>query len=420
MPALRRSLFASVVVVAALIATACGTQESITSPVLTALPRPLTSAEEKLIAADNRFAVTLLRAVSEDTRDRLPNLFVSPLSVALALGMTYNGAAGATEEAMRRTLELEGMSLPEVNEASRSLIALLRGLDPGVRFLIGNSIWYREGFAVEQSFLDANRTYFDAEVTALDFASPAAPQRINDWVTRRTEGLITEIVESPLPDYAVMYLINAIYFKGDWTQRFDRSRTEPAPFHLADGTTVRVPMMRSAAALTVQAYQDAGVEMVELPYGGQAFSMIVVMPRDPAALDTLVAGLTAERWNDWVARLDTTSLYVSLPKFRLVNDLKLVSPLTAMGMGIAFDCMPPEMADFTRMHQPQEACITNVKHKTYVDVNEEGTEAAAVTSVEIGVTSAPPAIVIDRPFLFAIRERLSGTILFLGAIRNPS
>jgi len=420
MPALRRSLFASVVVVAALIATACGTQESITSPVLTALPRPLTSAEEKLIAADNRFAVTLLRAVSEDTRDRLPNLFVSPLSVALALGMTYNGAAGATEEAMRRTLELEGMSLPEVNEASRSLIALLRGLDPGVRFLIGNSIWYREGFAVEQSFLDANRTYFDAEVTALDFASPAAPQRINDWVTRRTEGLITEIVESPLPDYAVMYLINAIYFKGDWTQRFDRSRTEPAPFHLADGTTVQVPMMRSAAALTVQAYQDAGVEMVELPYGGQAFSMIVVMPRDPAALDTLVAGLTAERWNDWVARLDTTSLYVSLPKFRLVNDLKLVSPLTAMGMGIAFDCMPPEMADFTRMHQPQEACITNVKHKTYVDVNEEGTEAAAVTSVEIGVTSAPPAIVIDRPFLFAIRERLSGTILFLGAIRNPS
>jgi len=419
MPALRRSLFASVVVVA-LIATACGTQESITSPVLTALPRPLTSAEEKLIAADNRFAVTLLRAVSEDTRDRLPNLFVSPLSVALALGMTYNGAAGATEEAMRRTLELEGMSLPEVNEASRSLIALLRGLDPGVRFLIGNSIWYREGFAVEQSFLDANRTYFDAEVTALDFASPAAPQRINDWVTRRTEGLITEIVESPLPDYAVMYLINAIYFKGDWTQRFDRSRTEPAPFHLADGTTVQVPMMRSAAALTVQAYQDAGVEMVELPYGGQAFSMIVVMPRDPAALDTLVAGLTAERWNDWVARLDTTSLYVSLPKFRLVNDLKLVSPLTAMGMGIAFDCMPPEMADFTRMHQPQEACITNVKHKTYVDVNEEGTEAAAVTSVEIGVTSAPPAIVIDRPFLFAIRERLSGTILFLGAIRNPS
>jgi serpin B len=415
MPARFRPLVATV-----LIAAACGPKDSITNPVLTALPRPLTSAEEKLIAADNRFAFTLLRAVTEDTRDKVPNLFVSPLSVALALGMTYNGAAGATEEAMRRTLELEGMSLPEVNEASRSLIALLRGLDPGVRFLIGNSIWYREGFAVEQSFFDANRTYFDAEVAALDFASPAAPERINDWVARRTEGLITEIVESPLPDYAVMYLINAIYFKGDWTQRFDRGRTGPAPFYLTDGSTVQVPMMRSTEALTVQAHQDAGVEMVELPYGGQAFSMIVVMPRDPAALDTLVAGLTADRWNDWVARLDTTSLYVSLPTFRLVNDLSLVAPLKALGMSIAFDCIPPEMADFTRMHQPQEACITNVKHKTYVDVNEEGTEAAAVTSVEMGIISVPPAIVVDRPFLFAIRERLSGTILFLGAIRNPS
>ncbi len=415
-----RSLIASVVVVAALIAAACGTPESITSPTLTALPRPLTSAEARLIAADNRFAFTLFRAVDQETRDTLPNLFVSPLSVAMALGMTYNGAAGTTEEAMRRTLELEGMSLSEVNEASRSLIALLRGLDPGVRFLIGNSIWYREGFAVEQPFLDANRTYFDAEVAALDFASPAAPQRINDWVTRRTEGLITEIVPSPLPDYAVMYLINAIYFKGDWTQRFDRARTIPAPFHLADGSTVQVPMMRSTGPLRLRASRNADFEVAELPYGGRAFSMIVVMPRDPAALDTLVAGFTAERWNDWVGRLDTTSIDVSLPKFRLVNDLTLVSPLKTLGMGIAFDCQPPEMADFTRMHRPQEACITNVKHKTYVDVNEEGTVAAAVTSVEIGVTSMPPSIVIDRPFLFAIRERLSGTILFLGAIRNPS
>jgi serpin B len=415
MPARFRPILATV-----LIAAACGTQEPVTSPPITALPRPLTSGEAKLIAADNQFAFTLFRAVAEETRDTLPNLFVSPLSVALALGMTYNGAAGTTEEAMRRTLELEGMSLPEVNEASRSLIALLRGLDPGVQFLIGNSIWYREGFAVEQSFLDANRTYFDAEVAGLDFASPAAPQRINDWVTRRTEGLITEIVPSPLPDYAVMYLINAIYFKGDWTQRFDRSRTAPAPFHLADGSTVQVPMMRSTVPLRLQAYRDPGVEVAELPYGGQAFSMIVVMPRDPAALDTLVAGFTAERWNDWVVRLDTTSLYVSLPKFRLVNDLTLVSPLKALGMGIAFDCGLPDMADFTRMHQPQEVCITNVKHKTYVDVNEEGTEAAAVTSVEMGIISVPPAIVVDRPFLFAIRERLSGTILFLGAIRNPS
>ena len=418
MPAHFRSLLVASAA-AALIASACG-PEGPTSPLITALPRPLTSGEEKLIAADNRFAFTFLRQVAQETRDTLPNLFVSPLSVAMALGMTYNGAAGTTEEAMRHTLELEGMTVPEVNDASRSLIALLRGLDPGVRFRIANSIWYRQSFTVEQPFIDANRTYFDAEVAGLDFASPEAPQRINDWVTRQTQGLITQIVESPLPEYAMMYLINAIYFKGDWTQRFDRGRTAPAPFQLADGSTAQVPMMQSGVPIRVRAYRDAAVEVAELPYGGRAFAMTIVMPRDPAALDTLLAGFTAERWDGWVARLDTISIHVSLPKFRLVNDLTLVSPLKALGMGIAFDCQPPEMADFTRMHRPQEACITNVKHKTYVDVNEEGTEAAAVTSVEIGVVSLPPTIVIDRPFLFSIRERLSGTILFLGAIRNTA
>lgn len=418
MPAPFRSLLVASAA-AALIASACG-REGPTSPLITALPRALTTGEEKLIAADNRFAFTFLRQMAQATRDTLPNLFVSPLSVAMALGMTYNGAAGTTEAAMRRTLELEGMTLPEVNDASRSLIALLRGLDPRVRFQIANSIWYRQSFTVEQPFIDANRTYFDAEVAALDFSLPAAPQRINDWVTRQTQGLITQIVESPLPDYAMMYLINAIYFKGDWTQQFDRARTAPAAFHLVDGSTAQVPMMRSGDPIRVRAHRAADLEVAELPYGGRAFAMTIVMPRDPAALDTLLAGLTAEQWDSWVARLDTISIQVSLPKFRLVNDLSLVAPLKALGMGIAFDCDPPEMADFTRMHQPQEACITNVKHKTYVDVNEEGTEAAAVTAVEVGVTSLPPTIVIDRPFLFAIRERLSGTIVFLGAIRNPA
>jgi serine protease inhibitor len=408
------------VAAAVLFAPACGSDGPTTGPLITALPRALTSGENKLIAADNRFAFTLLRQVARETGDTLTNLFVSPLSVAMALGMTYNGAAGTTETAMRHTLELEGMTVPEVNDASRSLIALLRGLDPGVRFQIANSIWYRQTFSVEQPFLDANRTYFDAEVAGLDFASPAAPQRINDWVTRQTQGLITDIVASPLPDYAMMYLINAIYFKGDWTNQFDRAHTAPAPFELADGSTVQVPMMHSDGPLRVRAYRDATVDVAELPYGGRAFAMTIVMPHDAAAFDSLVAGLTSEQWDGWVALLDTTRIRVSLPKFRLVNDLSLVSTLKALGMEVAFHCEPPDMADFTRMHQPQEACITDVKHKTYVDVNEEGTEAAAVTSVEIGIVSMPPEILIDRPYLFAIRERLSGTFLFLGAIRNPS
>ena len=194
-------------------------------PRISALPRSLTSQEQRLIEADNRFAIKLLKQATAETRDTLPNLFVSPLSVAMALGMTYNGAAGTTEEAMRATLELDGMTLAEVNEANQSLIALLRGLDPRVKFQIANSIWYRLGLAVEQPFLDANRTYFDARVEALDFSSPTAPQTINTWVDEQTKGLIDQIVESPLPDGALMYLINAIYFKGDWTRQFDRQLT---------------------------------------------------------------------------------------------------------------------------------------------------------------------------------------------------
>ncbi|MGH7644836.1 MAG: serpin family protein [Gemmatimonadales bacterium] len=403
----------------ALATATCGPESPVTGPIITALPRDLTAAEQSLIQADNRLAIKLLRQAAADTRDSLANLFLSPLSVAMALAMTYNGAAGTTEAAMRATLELEGMTIAEVNEAYRSLIDLLRGLDPRVRFQIANSIWYRHDFTVEPAFLDVNRTAYDARVEALDFRSPAASRTINDWVKNETNGLIPEIVETPLPDWALMYLINAIYFKGDWTQQFDKRRTAPRPFHLVDGSITNVAMMTHGAEADVRQVWDPAVQVLELPYGGRAYTMTIVMPRDPAGIDALVRDLTAAQWDGWVAALDSSESEVFLPKFRLTNDLLLNSTLTALGMAPAFDCDPPETADFTRM-TPQQVCITRVKHKTYVDVNEEGTEAAAVTAVEMGPTSAPLPIVVDRPFLFAVRENLSGTIVFMGVIRNPA
>jgi serpin B len=321
---------------------------------------------------------------------------------------------------MRATLGLEGMTVAEANEAYRGLIALLRGLDPRVQFTLANSIWYRQGFAVEQPFLDAAQAFYDARVAPLDFASPTAAPTINGWVSTQTQGRIPEIVEPVLPDGAMMYLINAIYFKGDWTQQFDRRHTAPRPFRLADGSTVSVTTMTHGHEADVRVYRDGAVEVLDLPYGGRAFSMTIVMPAEPAGIDALVAGLTLEQWDGWIAGLDSAASVVYLPKFVLSSDLLLNATLGALGMGIAFDCDPPEMADFTRMHVPQEVCITRVKHKSFVDVNEEGTEAAAVTAVEVGVTSAPMPIVVDRPFVFAIREALSGTILFVGVMRNPA
>ncbi len=403
----------------ALATATCGPNGPVTGPVITALPRDLTAAEQRLIQADNRLAIKLLHQTAADTRASHTNLFISPLSVAMALAMTYNGAAGTTEAAMRATLELEGITTPEVNAAYRSLIDLLRGLDPRVRFQIANSIWYRHDFTVESAFLDVNRTAYDARVEALDFRSPAASRTINDWVRDETNGLIPEIVETPLPDWALMYVINAIYFKGDWTQQFDKRRTAPQPFDLADGSTVSVSMMTHGAEADVRQGWDPAVQVLDLPYGGRAFTMTIVMPRDAAGIDALLAGLTLDQWDGWVADLDSSASEVFLPKFKLTNDLLLNSTLTALGMAPAFDCDPPETADFSRM-TPDDVCITRVKHKTYVDVNEEGTTAAAVTAVEIGPTSAPMPIVIDRPFLFAIRENLSGTIVFLGVMRNPA
>src|SRR5882762_6944748 len=209
---------------------------------ITALPRALTAHEQQIIQADNRFAIKFLKETYQDTRDTLPNLFVSPLSVAMALGMTYNGAATTTEAAMRSTLELDSMTVDEVNQANQSLIALLRGLDPRVQFEIANSIWYRLGFAVQQPFLDANRTYYDARVEGLDFTAPTAVPTINAWVNEQTQGKIEDII-SGIPIDVMIYWINGIYFTGDWTPQFDKDLTAPLPFHLQDGSTVSVPTM---------------------------------------------------------------------------------------------------------------------------------------------------------------------------------
>jgi serpin B len=386
-------------------------------PRIAALPRALTPAEQQLIQADNRFAIKLLRQATADTRDTLPNLFVSPLSVAMALGMAYNGAAGTTADSMQRTLELDSMSLDQVNESYRSLISLLEGLDSHVRLQIANSIWYKQGYTVLQPFLDANRDFYDARVSALDFASPTAPDTINRWVTEQTHGVIDRIVDA-IPDGMRLYLINAIYFKGDWTRQFDPSLTQARPFRLPDGSMVNVPTMTYGQEVDLRLTYRPYATIVDLPYGGAAFSMTIVLPSDTSSVDHLVDALTREQWDGWTATLQPEKGQLYLPKFKLTNNLGLIPSLASLGMGIAFGC-EPLTADFTRIHVPSELCITEVKHKTYVDVDEEGTEAAAVTSVGIGLTSVPPTIFVDRPFLFALRENLSGTILFMGVIRHP-
>jgi serine protease inhibitor len=281
-------------------------------------------------------------------------------------------------------------------------------------------VWYEPDplYAPTPDFLATTQTYFDAHAASLDFASPTAAPTINQWVSDQTNGKITEIVPNQIPPDVVAYLINAIYFKGNWTTQFAKDLTQPASFTLATGATTTVPMMTHGRTVNVgHGYSDR-VLILDLPYGGDAFSMTIVLPRDAGGIDSLVAGLTAERWSAWIAALDSGDVTVFLPKFTLTYGLPLNDVLKALGMPSAF--CDSAHSDFTQMNPSGALCITDVRHKATVDVNEEGTEAAAATSVGIGLTSLPPSIVVDHPFLFAIRERLSGTILFMGRVMNPA
>ncbi len=396
----------------ALAGCSSGSNQTPTEP-LTALPRPLTAAEQRVVAGSNAFAFRLLGEVAR--ADPAGNVFLSPISASLALGMTANGARGETLDGMRSALGFGSAPLEQIDPAYHDLTALVLGLDRGLDVRVANSIWARKDFPFLPSFYDVGRRWFDAEVTTLDFDDPGAAPTINAWVNRSTGGKIPTIVEAPIDPAVVMYLINATYFKGAWRERFDPARTVQEPFHRGDGRTQTVPMMHRAG--DVAYFEAADARGVELPYGRGAFVMDVVLPAT-GTVGSLVAALDTTRWAGWLRQLHPTQVDLALPRFRLENDRLLNEPLMRLGMQVAFTA---GQADFTGMSPAGKGLfISKVKQKTWAEVNEEGTEAAAATSVEISKTAMPvrTPFIVDRPFLLAIRERLSGTILFVGVVQG--
>lgn len=376
--------------------------------------RELSSLEKSLVDADNRFGLQIFRQINESEAGE--NLFISPLSISFALGMTLNGADGETEQAMRRTLELNGLDTQGINESYKSLMNLLNRLDPKVVFTIANSIWYRQGFDVEQSFIDINKTYFNAEVNSIDFSAPSALGTINKWVDDNTNSKITKILTNIPPDM-VMYLINAIYFKGTWTNEFAKNLTSDAQFKKSDGTTAPCKLMQQDRVMPY--LQTEKFQAVDLPYGDGDYSMTVILPTEDTDIDEFISNLTIDDWQKWIQHFSEKEGNLQLPKFTLEYEKKLNDILIDMGMAPAFD---PNQANFTKINKDGNLVISEVKHKTYVKVDEEGTEAAAVTSVGIALTSVNTNrfyMRVDRAFVFAIRERNSGTILFIGKIEQP-
>lgn len=376
-------------------------------------PRALTSAEKVLASTTSDFGLSLFKALVQAEPDT--NLFISPLSVALALGMAYNGADGTTREAMATALSVAGMTDAEINEAYRSLMAFLTGLDQKVQFDIANSIWYREGFSVLPEFQTVNKTYFDALVRGLDFDREDAPDTINAWVSRNTNDRIKEIVDG-IPPYIVMYLINAVYFNGTWTYEFDPKQTEPESFFLSDGSVLTVPMMKQEATFPV--YRGEGFMSVRLPYGDRAFNMTILLPDDTISVNHVIQRLDKATWVEWNESFVESDVLLSMPKYQLEYAVDLKQALTVLGMGVAFEA---GNADFSRISAAGDLFISGIKHKTFLKVDEEGTEAAAVTSIEIGIVSIPEIILfrVNRPFLVVLTEKHSNAILFIGKIMRP-
>ena len=379
---------------------------------ITELPRDLSVSEQAVIESSNDFGLQLLgRVASADGR---PNVVLSPLSASMALGMTLNGASGATLDAMSATLGFGGLTREEINASYQGLVELLTTLDPEVRFDIANAIWANQDYAFHQAFFDAVSAAFAARAESRDFSDPATLADINAWVEESTEGLIDKILDA-LDPAQVMLLVNAIYFDGAWTSQFDPEDTRTQTFTRPDDSTVEVEMM-TMSGVELPLGGGPGYSAVELPYGGGAFSMVVAVPWGTSARE-LAAGLDAQAWDALIDGLTPQELdQLAIPKFTLTHDAYLNDALKAMGMEVAFG----PGADFTGLSpQGEDMCIDFVRQKTFIEVDERGTRAAAVTAVGIGVVSFT-GLIADRPFVFAIRERLSGTLVFVGLVEDPT
>ena len=367
---------------------------------------------KRLDAGALTFATHFFREIVE--RDRAKNVFVSPLSAAQALGMVYEGAAGRTRQEMARVL---GVTDTSAAGSGAELVRTLTG-QQDVTLTVGNSLWAREGVPFTSAYLERVRRDYRAEIASLDLSSAAALERINGWVSRETRGKIPRVLEEPLRGDDVLLLVNAVYFKGRWKDEFDKQATRERPFHLASGGRRSVPMMSRTGGY--RHLRAAGFQVVRLPYKGDRFAMYVFLPDSGSSLASLYAGA-------WVDRLDSlrpADVHVVLPRFTLRYSADLAAPLAEMGMPSAFDQV---QADLSRMLPReylagQNAYISKAKQDVYVEVNEEGTEAAAATSITVSVTSAPPPpieFVVDRPFVAVIRDDATGALLFIGQVVDP-
>ncbi len=376
--------------------------------------RELNKSEEQIVSSSVQFGFNLIKEINKTQKDK--NIFVSPLSVSTAFGMLLNGANSETYDEIKTVLGLSGLSPEEINSSYQSLFKLLTEIDDEVIFKSSNSIWYRNGFKVEDNFINVNKKYFDTVVRGADFGDPGTPDIINNWVKESTNSKIEEIIESI--DYnVVMYLINAIYFNGTWKYQFEESNTSDEVFSVPGKGEVTCKMMKQTNKFSY--LQTTEYQAVDLDYGNGSYKMLVLLPGINSSSEKLLQSMTGDNLVNITQNMIVKEGTLMLPKFKMEYEIALNDILANMGMPAVFD---PLKADLSNINKDANLFVSEAKHKAFVEVNEEGTEAAAVTSVEVSLTSVPTGFFmkVDRPFVFVIYESNSNSILFIGKIVNPT
>jgi len=374
--------------------------------------------QKGVIDSANRFAFDLFKpalAAANGTE----NIMISPFSITSALSMTLNGATGETFEAIRKTLGLEQKTLEQINNTYLKLMTEMVPVDKQVVVEIANSVWVEKRLIVKQPFITELQKSYKAEARDIDVTNPDAVNIVNGWIAEKTHDKITDMLDKLDPDLA-MLLINAVYFNGKWRYRFDKAETREEPFYSTPSVSKTVPMMHQTENL--KAVKSNNLTIAEIPYGQGNYTMVVVLPDENVTTSDVANALTPSMWQEWMGLLaeNTHKVDLSIPRFKYMYKRLLNDDLIGLGMGIAFS----DFANFDNISD-QGLKISRVLHQTFIDTNEEGTEAAAATVVEIVLTSASPTplvvkIILDHPFLYFIRETSTGAVLFIGRVSDPT
>jgi len=384
-------------------------------------PEVTDSQMSALVTGNSNFAFTLYQLLKKNSTG---NLFYSPYSISTALAMTYAGAAGDTEKQMSSALDFtlpQTQLHPAFNELALQLAS--RGQNAkgtnGKSFSlnIANALWGQQDYNIQSAFLDTLAQNYGAGMNLLDFINSPEPSRvtINDWVSQQTNNRINDLLPQGSIDSLTRFVLtNAIYFDAAWQDPFAKESTRDNTFKLLNGKTISVPMMNREGGYSY--VKGSGYQAIELPYSGNEIAMDIIMP-DAGQFNTFESSMTADKISGIIGNLKSNFLDLTMPKFQFDSSFSLNDTLSAMGMPVAFS----DKADFSGITGNLDLHISDVVHKAFVAVDEEGTEAAAATGVVIGVAAAPAdSMMVDKPFIFLIRDIKTGAILFVGRVLNPT